>query len=180
MQKIFKKNILPNLFSSKLSLSPDNDHINNLKDYGNFADENKQYDSSDSQHDDTQPNDITNWSELEKKKTHLIFSSSWPYWETSYYKNIKGLNRRTIFRTFKAINENKGIQRRPGSERNNNISKLTFEIIKKCLEIDHGLSTFELSNKIFAEKGVKISSEAIRRYLVSQNYKYEKQKVLTI
>ena len=41
-------------------------------------------------------------------------------------------------------------------------------------------STFELSNKIFAEKGAKISSEAIRRYLVSQNYKYEKPKVLTI
>ena len=35
-------------------------------------------------------------------------------------------------------------------------------------------------NKIFEEKGVKISSEAIRRYLVSQNYKYEKPKVLTI
>ena len=37
-----------------------------------------------------------------------------------------------------------------------------------------------MSNKIFAEKGAKISSEAIRRYLVSQNYKYEKPKVLTI
>ena len=37
-----------------------------------------------------------------------------------------------------------------------------------------------MSNKIFEEKGVKISSEAIRRYLVSQNYKYEKPKVLTI
>ena len=35
-------------------------------------------------------------------------------------------------------------------------------------------------NKIFEEKGVKISSEAIRRYLVSQNYKIEKPKVLTI
>ena len=32
-------------------------------------------------------------------------------------KNIKRLNRRTIYRTFKAINENKGIQRRPGSGR---------------------------------------------------------------
>ena len=30
-------------------------------------------------------------------------------------KNIKGLNRRTIYRTFKAINENKWIQRKPGS-----------------------------------------------------------------
>ena len=37
-----------------------------------------------------------------------------------------------------------------------------------------------MSSTIFAEKGVKISSEAIRRYLVSQNYKYEKPKVLTI
>ena len=41
------------LFSSKLSLSPSNDNINNLKDYGNFAEENKQYDSSDSEHDHT-------------------------------------------------------------------------------------------------------------------------------
>ena len=95
-------------------------------------------------------------------------------------KNIKGLNRRTIYRTFKAINKNKGIQRRPGSGRKSSISKSTFKIIKKCIEIDNGLSTFELSNKIFAEKGVKISSEAIRKYLVSQNYKYEKPKVLTI
>ena len=46
--------------------------------------------------------------------------------------------------------------------------------------IDDGLSTSELSNKIFEEKGVKISSEVLRRYLVSQNYKYEKPKVLTI
>ena len=53
---------LPNLFCSKLCLSPSNQHINNLKDYGNFAEENKQYDSSDSQHDDTQPNDVTSWS----------------------------------------------------------------------------------------------------------------------
>ena len=46
--------------------------------------------------------------------------------------------------------------------------------------IDNGLSTSESSNKIFAEKGVKISGEVIRRYLVSQNYKYETSKVLTI
>ena len=59
-------------------------------------------------------------------------------------------------------------------------SKSTFEIIKKCLEINNGLSTSELSNKIFEEKGVKISSEAIRRYLIFPNYKYEIPKVLTI
>ena len=64
---------LPNLFWYKLCLSPSNDNekpgkmacfprflinINNLKDYGYFAEENKQYDSSDSQHYDTQPNDL--------------------------------------------------------------------------------------------------------------------------
>ena len=53
---------LTNLFLSKLFISPSNDHINNLKDYGDFAEENKQYDSSDSQHDDHQPNDVTSWS----------------------------------------------------------------------------------------------------------------------
>ena len=74
------------------------------------------------------------------------------------------LNSRTIYRTLKAINENNGIHRRPGLGRNSTISKSTFEIIKKCLEIDNGLSTSELSNKIFEEKGIKISSEAIRRY----------------
>ena len=67
---------LPNLFNSKLCLSLSNHHINNLKDYGNFAEENKQYDSSDSKEINTQPHDVTSWSELEKKKTHLIFSSS--------------------------------------------------------------------------------------------------------
>ena len=53
---------LPNLFWSKLCLSPSNDHINNLKDYGDTAEENKQYHSSDSQHDDTQHNHVTSWS----------------------------------------------------------------------------------------------------------------------
>ena len=53
---------LPNLFCSKLCLPPSNDHINNLKDYGDFAEVNKQYDSSDSQHDDTQPHVVTSWS----------------------------------------------------------------------------------------------------------------------
>ena len=47
------------------------------------------------------------------------------------------------------------------------ISKSIFEIIKKCLEIDNSLSTSELSNKIFEEKRVKISSEAFWRHLVS-------------
>ena len=42
---------LPNLFISKLCLSPNNHHINNLKDYADFEEENKQYDSRDSQHD---------------------------------------------------------------------------------------------------------------------------------
>ena len=79
-----------------------------------------------------------------------------------------GLNRRTIDRTSKAINEIKGIQRQPEPVRNKSISKSTLEIIKKCLEIDNDLLTSELSNKIFEEKGVKISSEAIPRYLVSQ------------
>ena len=70
---------LPNLFCFKLCLSPSNNHINNLKGYGDFAEENKQYDRSDSQHDDTQPNHATMLESIGKKKTHLIFSSSWPY-----------------------------------------------------------------------------------------------------
>ena len=171
---------LPNLFCSKLCLSSSNDHTNSLKDYGDFAEENKQDDSSHSQHDDTQPNDVTSWSELQKRRLIESFHQADLTEIQVINKNIKALNKRTIYRTFKAINENKGIQRRPGSGRNSSISKSTFEIIKKCLEIDNGLSTSELSNKIFAEKGVTISSEAIRRYLVSQNYKYEKPKVLTI
>ena len=52
---------LPNLFSSKLCISPSNDHINNLIDYGDFAEKNKQCDSSHSQHDDTQPNHVSSW-----------------------------------------------------------------------------------------------------------------------
>ena len=51
-----------------LYLSLSNDHINNLLDYGDFAEENKQYDSSDSLHEITQPNDATSWSELEKRR----------------------------------------------------------------------------------------------------------------
>ena len=59
---------LPNLFNFILCLPHNNDHINNLKDYGDFAEENKQFDSCDSQHDGTQPNDVTSWSQLQKIK----------------------------------------------------------------------------------------------------------------
>ena len=59
---------LSNLLNLMLCLSPSNDHINNLKNYGDFAEENKQYHSSDSQHDDTQPNHVTSWSEFEKRR----------------------------------------------------------------------------------------------------------------
>ena len=101
---------LSNLFCSKLCLFPSNDQINNLKYYEDFADENKQYDSSDSQDDDTQPNDVTSWSELEKRR--LIFSSIDLTEIQVINKNIKGLNKRTIYLTFKAINENKWIQKK--------------------------------------------------------------------
>ena len=137
-------------------------------------------DSSHSQHDDTQSNNVTSWTELEKRRLISSFHQADLTEIQVINKNIKRLNRRTIYLIFKAINENKRIQRRHESEINSCKSTSTFEIIKKCLEIDNGLLSFELSNKIFAEKGVKISSEAIRRYLVSQNYKYEKPKVLTI
>ena len=64
---------LSNLFCLKLCLSPCNDHINNLKDYGDFAEDNKQDDSSHSQHDHTQPYDVTSWSELEKRRLIEFF-----------------------------------------------------------------------------------------------------------
>ena len=63
--------------------SPSNDHINNFKDYGDFAWEKKQDDSSGSQHDHTQPSDLQ-VGVNSKNKTHLIFSSSWPYWDTNH------------------------------------------------------------------------------------------------
>ena len=64
---------LPNLFCSKLCLSPSNNHIINLKDYGDLAEENNKYEGSDSQHDNTQPNDVTSWSELEKEDSSSLF-----------------------------------------------------------------------------------------------------------
>ena len=62
----------------------------------------------------------------------------------------------------------KGLKKDLDQEEKSTISKSTFEIIKKCFEIYNGLSTFELSNKIFEEKWVKISSDAIRRYLFNR------------
>ena len=143
---------LPNLFCSKLCLSPSNYHKNNFKDYGDFAEEHKEYDSSYSQEDDTQSNDVTSWSELQKRRPIESFHQADLTEIQVINKNIKGLNRRTIYRTFKAINENKGIQRRPASGTNSCISKSTK--IKKCLEIVNGLSTSELSQNIY-RKGVR-------------------------
>ena len=75
---------LPNFFWSKLCLTPSNDHINSLKDYGDFAEENKQYDSSDSQNDDTQPNHVSSWSELEKEdSSHLFIKLTWLRYKSS-------------------------------------------------------------------------------------------------
>ena len=135
----------------------------------------KSYVKSKSQDDDTQPNDVTSWSEFEKRRLIESFHQADLTEKQVINQNIKGLNRANIS-SFKRINLNKGIQRRPGSEKNRSIIKSNFEIIKKCLEIDNDLSTSELLNKILGEKGVKISSEAIRRYLVYQNYKYENPK----
>ena len=86
---------LPDLFSSKLCLSPSNDHIKNLKDYGDFAEDNKQDDSSESQHDDTQPNDVTSWSELQKRRLISSFHQAGRTEIQVINKNIKGLNKRT-------------------------------------------------------------------------------------
>ena len=118
---------LPYLFCYKLCLAPSNYHINNLKDYEYFAEENKQYDSSDSQHDDTQLNDVTSWSELEKRRLIETFRHADLTEKQVINKNINGLNIRTIYRTLKAINENKGIQRRPGSGRNSITLKIEHE-----------------------------------------------------
>ena len=125
---------LPNLFWYKLCLAPSNHHINNLKGYGDFAEESKQDDSSHNQFDDTQPNHVTSWSELEKRRLISSFHQADLTEMQVTNKNIKGLNRRTIYRTFKAINENKGIQRRPGSGRNSSICKSTLEIIRNVLK----------------------------------------------
>ena len=64
---------LPHLFWYKLCLSPSNDHIINLKDYGDFAEENKQDDSCDCQHDGSQSNDVISWSKLEKEGSSSNF-----------------------------------------------------------------------------------------------------------
>ena len=56
----------------------------------------------------------------------------------------------------KRINENKEIQRRPGSRKKSTISKSIFKIIKEYIEIDNDLITYELSNKLF-EIGVKMA-----------------------
>ena len=106
---------LPNLFWSKLCHSPRNDHINNLKDHGDFAEENKQYDSSHShsQHEITQLNDVTSWNELKKRRLIEFFHQADLTEIQVINKNIKGLNRSTIYRTFYTINKNNRIQRRP-------------------------------------------------------------------
>ena len=130
---------LPNLFSSKLCLSPSNHHINNFKDHEDFA-----------KRTNTITVVIVNMMILSlmmlqvamNRKKRILISSFHQADLTEMQvinKNIKGLSRRTIYRTFKAINENKGIQRRPGLGRKRIISKSAFEIIKKCLEIDYGL-----------------------------------------
>ena len=124
---------LPNLLWNKLCLSSSNDHINNLQGYGNFAEESKQNDRSDSHHDDTQPN-VASWSELEKRRLISSFHQADLTEMQVINKNIKELNRTAIYRTFKTINENKRIQRRSRSEKNSTISKSNFEIIKKYLE----------------------------------------------
>ena len=87
-----------------MRLSPSNDNINNLKNYRDFTEENKQFDSNNNQDDDTQHNDVTSWSELDKKKIHQSFDQGDLTEILVINKNIKRLNRRTIYRTFIAIN----------------------------------------------------------------------------
>ena len=103
---------LPNLFSSKFWLSLSNHHINNHKDCEDFAEENKQNDSIDRQHEIIQHNNnVTSWSELEKIRLILSFHQADLTEIQVINKNIKGLNRRTIYRTFKVINKTKGFKK---------------------------------------------------------------------
>ena len=92
--------------------------INNFKDYEDFTEENKQYDSSDSQHDYTQLNDVTSWSESEKRRLISSFHQTDLSEIQVFYKNIRGLNRNTIYRTFKAINKIKGFKEDMDQEEN--------------------------------------------------------------
>ena len=89
----------------------------NLKHYEDVAEVSKEFFSCDNQDDDTQSDDITSLSELEKKILISSFHQADVTEIQVINKNIKGLKGRTIYRIFKEINENKGIQRRPGSER---------------------------------------------------------------
>ena len=89
-----------NLFSSKLCLAPSNNHLNNLKDYRDFAEENKQYDSSESQHDSiSQRCCKLEW--FEKRRLIESFHQTDLTEIKVINKNIKGLNRRTNYQTFK-------------------------------------------------------------------------------
>ena len=92
---------LPNLIWYKLCLSPSNDHINNLKGYGDFAEENKQYDNSYSLHDDTQSNEVTSWSELQKRRLIEYFHQPDLTEIQVINKNIKGLIEETSIRPLK-------------------------------------------------------------------------------
>ena len=116
-----------------------------------LAEENKQYDSSHSKEINTQPKDVTSWSELQKRRLIESFHQA----DLTEIQAIKGLNRRTIYRTFKAINENKGIQTRPESGRNSSISKSNFKIIKKFLEVDNGFQPLSCKTKYLKKKESK-------------------------
>ena len=76
---------LPNLFKSKLFLSPRNNHLNNLKDYEDFEKRTKsmllviaKMISFNLKILQVRVNCNNN------KKTHRAISSSWPYWDTSH------------------------------------------------------------------------------------------------
>ena len=126
---------------------------------------NKQYVYFNNQHYTTHPKDVTRLTQL-REKTHWIFHSAELTKIQVVNKNFKRLNKRSIYCIFKAINESKGIQRRPGSGRKSIIVESIFEITKKWFEIDNGLTTSQFSNKIFE---LKRSQNKQWRCLVSHN-----------
>ena len=100
------------LFNSKLCLTRSNHRLKNLENYVDFVEESKQYESSDSQNDPTQPKDVASCSQLRKKDSIRSFHQVDFNEIQVINKNIKGLNRKAIYRTFNTINKNKVILRK--------------------------------------------------------------------
>ena len=106
--------------------------------------------------------------------THIVSSPNYYYCDQVIKRNIKRSDKKSSFETLKELIRKEQLKK-PSIKKKSTINNSYFDINKKYFEVDNCITTSKLSKQNIWNKGIKISSDAIFRYLVYFLNKYLKK-----